>query len=52
MTLSGDVRYAWDESIVVSLVAGVPGVIEVINHLHNREPDPRPSTPPGIFGMR
>jgi len=52
VALSGDVRYAWDEGIIVSLVLGVPGVIDVISHLHHREPDPRPSTQSGIFGLR
>ena len=43
-TLSGDVRYTWDEPVVVSLARNVEGVIDVISQLHNREPDPRPAS--------
>lgn len=49
VTLTGDVRYAWDLPIVASMVRGVEGVIDVISNLHNREPDPRPSTTPWMF---
>lgn len=42
-TLTGDVRYTWDEPVVVSLARDVEGVIDVISRLHNREPDPRPA---------
>jgi len=52
VTLSGDVRYAWDKAIVVSLILGVPGVIDVISQVRHREPDPRPSMQPGMFGAR
>jgi len=52
VTLTGDVRYRWDAPIVVSMVRGIGGVIEVISHLQHREPNPRPSTTPGMFGAR
>ena len=52
VTLTGDVRYAWDEPIVVSMVRGVEGVIDVMSHLHNREPNPKTSTAPWMFGAR
>jgi len=51
VTLTGDVRYAWDAPIVVELVRKVPGVIDVISRLHNREPDPT-SPKPWMFGVR
>jgi CBS domain-containing protein len=41
-TLTGDVRYAWDEPVVVSLARDVEGVIDVVSNLRSREPDPRP----------
>lgn len=41
VTLTGDVRYEWDEPAVVSLVRDVAGVINVISNVHNREPNPR-----------
>jgi len=50
VTLTGDVRYGWEESIVVSIVRNVPGVIDVISHLHHREQNPRPSTEAWMFG--
>jgi CBS domain-containing protein len=50
VTLTGDVRYEWDEQIVVSMVREVEGVIDVISHLHHREPNPRTSTSPWTFG--
>jgi CBS-domain-containing membrane protein len=40
VTLTGDVRYAWDEPVVVSLVRDVEGVIDVESHVRNREPNP------------
>jgi CBS domain-containing protein len=52
VTLTGEVRYGWDEAIVVSLVRAVAGVLEVVSHLHHREPNPRPSTQPWMFGAR
>jgi CBS domain-containing protein len=51
VTLAGDVRYAWDEPIVMSLVRNVDGVIDVISHLHSREPDPKPASS-RMFGLR
>lgn len=47
-TLTGDVRYAWDAPVVVSLARNAVGVIDVVNQLHSREPDPRPVST-GIF---
>lgn len=41
VTLTGDVRYAWDEPAVVALVRDVKGVINVISRVHNCEPNPR-----------
>jgi CBS domain-containing protein len=41
VTLTGDVRYEWDEAIVVSLVREIDGVIDIISQMHHREPDPR-----------
>jgi len=52
VTLTGHVRYSWDESIVLSMVRDVEGVIDVTSHLHHREPNPRPSTTPPMFGAR
>ena len=43
VSLTGDVRYGWDEAIVVSIVRGVPGVIDVVSHIHAREANPRSS---------
>jgi len=40
VSVSGDVRYAWDEPIVISIVRHVPGVLEVTGHLHHRHPNP------------
>jgi CBS domain-containing protein len=42
--LTGDVRYAWDEPVVVSLARDVEGVIDVVSHLRSREPGPRPTS--------
>jgi len=52
VTLTGDVRYGWDEPIVLSMVRDVEGVIDVVSHLHHREPNPRSSTTPRMFGAR
>jgi len=52
VTLTGDVRYEWDLPVVVSLVRNIPGVIDVISQLHNREPNPEPATAPWMFGVR
>ena len=40
VTLAGDVRYRWDEPVIVSIVRRVPGVLEVTGHLRNRLPNP------------
>jgi CBS domain-containing protein len=45
VTLTGDVRHKWDRSIVISLVREVRGVIDVVDHLHSREPEPALPTP-------
>ncbi len=50
VTLTGDVRYEWDEPIVLSIVRSVPGVIDVISHLHHRERNPRPPTDEWMLG--
>lgn len=50
VTLTGDVRYEWDEGIVVSLVREVEGVIAVVSRLHHREPNPRTSPSPWTLG--
>jgi CBS domain-containing protein len=43
VTFTGDVRYQWDEPVVISLVRDVEGVIDVVSRIHNREPNPRSS---------
>lgn len=40
VTLTGDVRYPWDELVVVSLVREVAGVVDVVSRLHSRESKP------------
>jgi CBS domain-containing protein len=52
VTLTGDVRYGWDEPVVVSIVREVPGVIDVVSHLHHRLSNPRSSTDTWVFGPR
>lgn len=44
VTLSGDVRFGWDAPVVVAIVRGISGVIDVVSHLHRQEPNP-PSVP-------
>jgi CBS domain-containing protein len=51
VTLRGDVRYAWDIPIVLSLVRKIAGLVDIVDHIHNREPNPEPSPPRG-FGVR
>ena len=51
VTLTGDVRYAWDVPIVESMVRKVAGVIDVVNDVHNREPNPEPVLP-WMYGVR
>jgi len=46
VTLRGDVRYAWDKELVVLLVNTIPGVVDVVNNLRNRERNPVPSFQP------
>lgn len=41
VSLTGDVKYGWDEPVIVSIARGVAGVIDVVSHLHHRERDPR-----------
>src|ERR1019366_3740395 len=38
------VRFGWDAPVVVAIVRGISGVIDVVSHLHRREPNP-PSVP-------
>jgi CBS domain-containing protein len=52
VTLTGDVCFQWDAPIVVAMVRDVAGVIDVVSHLHHRQPNPRPSTQPKMFGAR
>jgi len=52
VTLTGDVRYEWDEPIVVDRVRGVAGIIDIVSHIRNRERNPRPWTEPRMFGDR
>lgn len=52
VTLTGDVRYGWDDPIVVSIVRDLPGVLEVVSQLHHREPNPRVPSEPPLFGAR
>ncbi len=52
VTLAGDVRYEWDEAIVVDRVRGVAGIIDVVSHIRSRERNPRPWTEPRMFGDR
>lgn len=40
VTLRGDVRYPWDEAVVVSIARSVPGVLAVVSRLHAREHPP------------
>jgi CBS domain-containing protein len=42
VTLRGDVRYEWDEQFIVAEVRRIPGVLDVVSHLHHRERNPRP----------
>jgi CBS domain-containing protein len=51
VTLTGDVRYAWDVPIVAVMARDVAGVIDVVNHVHNREPNPEPVLP-WMYGPR
>lgn len=37
VVLEGDVRYRWDQEVVVSIVREIPGVVEVIDHMQHRE---------------
>lgn len=52
VTLTGDVRYGWDEPIVLSMVRDLPGVLEVVSHLHHRERNPPVPSQPPLFGAR
>ncbi len=42
VTLRGDVLHPWDADLVVDVVNAIPGVVDVVNHLRHREPNPRP----------
>jgi len=48
VTLTGDVRYEWDEPVVMALVRDVDGVISVVSRVHNLEPNPRPGRMLGV----
>jgi CBS domain-containing protein len=54
VTLTGDVRYAWDAPIIVAMARGVDGVIDVESHLHHREPNPKgpPTSWPWVVPRR
>jgi CBS domain-containing protein len=52
VTLTGDVRYQWDQPIVVAMVRNVAGVIDVVSHLHHRQHNPSSSPRPKVFGAR
>lgn len=52
VTLRGDVRYPWDEAIVVSLVRGVLGVLDVVSELHAREHEPPSTGGPWVLAPR
>jgi CBS domain-containing protein len=41
VTLTGDVRYEWDEPVVISMVRDVEGVIDVVSRVHHRESNRR-----------
>lgn len=45
VTLDSSVQWPSDRSFLEAVVAHVPGVVAVENHLHAREPDPRPNGP-------
>ena len=50
VTLTGDVQYEWDAPIVTGMVQQVMGVIEVVDRLSHRRPNPRSSAKPWIVG--
>jgi osmotically-inducible protein OsmY len=53
VVLTGDVRYAWDEPVVVAMVRSVDGVIDVVSHVRHREANPNlPKPPPWVPGVR
>lgn len=52
VTLTGDIRYPSDESVVVSLVRAVDGVIDVVGRLQPREPEPPTTTSAWTYGVR
>jgi len=52
VTLTGDVRYAADEAIVEAVVRRVDGVVDVVNLLHHREPNPPTATDMWTYGVR
>ncbi|HET9093296.1 MAG TPA: CBS domain-containing protein [Acidimicrobiales bacterium] len=41
VVLQGDLRYQSDAGVVVALAREVPGVVDVVSHLHGREANPR-----------
>ncbi len=46
VTLRGDVRFEWDIAVAVALARAVPGVVDVVDVLHFREPNPVPMVAP------
>jgi len=50
VTLTGDVRFSWDEPILVDLVRAVDGVIDVVSRVRHREATPTVK-PPWYVGM-
>ena len=50
VTLTGDVQYEWDAPIVAGMVQQVMGVIDVVERLSPRHPNPRSSAKPWIVG--
>jgi CBS domain-containing protein len=52
VTLTGDVRYAWDTPIVVAMVRSIDGVVDVVSELHHRERTPSGPKPAWLAGMR
>ena len=52
VTLTGDVRYAWDEQILVAMIRGVDGVIDVVSRIRHRETNLNLPRPHWVLGGR
>jgi osmotically-inducible protein OsmY len=52
VTVRGDVRYVWDEPVVLAIVRAVPGVIDVVSELHHREQRARTPSEAWTFDPR